>query len=150
MSSHVIEREQFVDRPLEEVFAFYSEARNLERLTPDWLSFQVLTPAPIEMKAGTRIEYRLRLHGLPLKWVSRIEAWEPRRGFVDRQIAGPYREWHHRHEFEASGTGTIVRDRVRYELPFGPFGEVARRLFVARDLKRVFDYRQLRVAEAFR
>ncbi len=150
MSTHLIEREQFVDRPLDEVFEFYAEARNLERLTPDWLSFQVLTPSPIRMEAGARIEYRLRLHGFPLRWISRIEAWEPRTGFVDRQIHGPYREWHHSHEFEASGTGTIVRDRVRYELPLGALGEIARRLFVARDLQRVFDYRQAAVAEVFR
>jgi len=150
MSTHVLERRQFVDRPLEEVFSFFSEARNLERLTPPWLRFEVITPAPIEMRAGTRIEYRLRLRGFPLKWVSRIEAWEPGAGFVDRQIRGPYREWHHRHEFESSGSGTIVRDRVRYEIPLGPLGEVARRLFVARDLERVFDYREAAVAAIFR
>lgn len=149
MSLHVIEREQIVERPLEEVFAFYSEARNLERLTPDWLSFQVLTPAPIEMRAGSRIEYRLRLHGFPVRWVSQIEVWEPGRCFVDRQVRGPYREWHHRHEFEASGSGTTVRDRVRYEMPFGALGELSRRLFVTRDLERVFDYRQAAVAEVF-
>ena len=150
MSAHVIEREQFVDRPLEEVLSFYSEARNLERLTPKWLSFEVLTPAPIEMREGTRIEYRLRLHGIPLRWVSLIESWEPGQGFVDRQIRGPYREWRHRHEFEASGTGTIVRDRVRYEIPFGLLGEIARRLFVAKDLERVFDHRHAAVAAIFR
>jgi hypothetical protein len=150
MSAHVLEREVFVNRPLEEVFPFFSEARNLERLTPSWLSFEVITPAPIEMRAGTRIEYRLRLHRLPLKWVSRIEAWEPGKGFVDRQIRGPYREWRHSHEFERSGTGTIVRDRVRYELPFGALGELARRLFVARDLERVFDYRRAAITEVFR
>jgi len=149
MSAHVIEREQFVGRPLDEVFSFYSEARNLERLTPPWLSFEVLTPAAIEMREGARIEYRLRLHGLPLRWVSVIDRWEPGRGFVDRQIRGPYREWHHRHEFEASGAGTIVRDRVRYEIPFGPLGELARRAFVARDLERVFDYRRAAVESVF-
>ncbi len=149
MSKHLIEREQFVDRPLEEVFSFYAEARNLERLTPGWLRFEVLTPAPVAMGEGTRIEYRLRLHGLPLRWVSLIESWEPGKGFVDRQVRGPYREWHHRHEFEASGTGTIVRDRVRYEVPCGALGEIARRLFVANDLERVFDYRQAAVAEIF-
>ena len=146
MSEHVLEREQFVQRPLDEVFAFFSQARNLEQLTPPWLRFEVLTPAPIEMRAGTRIEYRLRLHGVPLRWVSLIESFEEGCSFVDRQVRGPYRLWHHTHEFEAAGSGTIVRDRVRYAIPLGPLGEATRRLFVTRDLDRVFAYRRFAVA----
>lgn len=142
MSEHVLEREQFLDRPLEQVFAFFSAARNLEALTPAWLRFEVMTPEPVEMRAGTLIEYRLSVHGVPLKWVSLIEAWEHNGSFVDRQLRGPYRLWHHTHEFVALGDGTLVRDRVRYAIPLGPLGEVAHMLFVQRDLDNVFAYRR--------
>ncbi|MGH2866306.1 MAG: SRPBCC family protein [Solirubrobacteraceae bacterium] len=89
MRTHRLEREQFLPQPVEQVFAFFAEARNLERLTPSWLSFQVLAPEPIEMKVGTLIDYRLRLHGLPRRWTSRIEEWVPGHAFVDRQVKGP-------------------------------------------------------------
>lgn len=150
MSTHVLERAQYVDRPLDELFAFFAEARNLERLTPRWLRFEVLTPAPIAMEPGARIEYRLSVHGVPLRWVSLIESWEPGRRFVDRQVQGPYKLWHHTHEFEALGSGTLVRDRVRYAVPFGPVGDLARFLFVRRDLDRVFAFRHAAVSEVFR
>jgi ligand-binding SRPBCC domain-containing protein len=136
-----LRREQYVDRPLDEVFHFFAAASNLERITPPWLSFQVLTPEPIEMRVGTLIDYRLRVHGLPLRWTSRIEDWEPGRSFVDRQLRGPYALWHHRHTFEAAGAGTVVRDEVDYELPFGALGDLAHPLFVGRDLERIFAYR---------
>lgn len=146
---HVLAREQRVDRPLDEVFAFYADALNLERITPPWLGFRVVTPGPIEMGPGTLIEYRLRLHRLPVRWLTRIEVWEPGRRFVDAQQKGPYRVWHHTHEFEADGDGTVVRDVVRYALPLGPLGELARRAFVERDLERIFAYRQGAVAQYF-
>jgi ligand-binding SRPBCC domain-containing protein len=138
---HRLEREQLLPHPIDEVFAFFAEARNLERLTPSWLRFHVLTPEPIRMGVGTLIEYRLRVHGIPVKWVSRIEEWEPGRAFIDRQLRGPYGLWHHRHTFEAAGDGTLVRDAVDYGLPFGPLGELAHRLFVRRDLERIFAHR---------
>lgn len=147
MSEHVLEREQFLDRPLEQVFAFFSAARNLEALTPAWLQFEVMTPEPIEMRAGTLIEYRLSVHGMPLKWVSQIEAWEHNRSFVDRQLRGPYRLWHHTHEFLALDDGTLVRDRVRYAIPLGPLGDVAHTLFVQRDLDNVFAHRRSAVTD---
>lgn len=146
---HVLERSQRVERPLGEVFAFYADARNLEQITPPWLRFRVVTPGPIVMAPGTLIEYRLRLHGLPVRWLTRIEEWEPGRRFVDAQVKGPYRLWHHTHEFEPDGDGTLVRDVVRYALPLGPLGELARRAFVARDLERIFAYRQRTVAQYF-
>lgn len=146
MSEGLFEHEQVLDAPLPEVFEFFSVARNLERLTPLWLRFEVLTPEPIEMRAGTIIEYRLRLHRIPLRWVSRIECWEPGSAFEDRQVRGPYRLWHHRHEFEAHGGRTLVRDRVRYSLPLGPLGSIAATLFVEHDLERIFAFRH-RAAE---
>jgi ligand-binding SRPBCC domain-containing protein len=137
-----LEREQVVARPLDEVFRFFSMAANLERLTPPWLRFSVVTPEPIEMRSGTLIDYRLRVRGVPIRWRSRIEEWHENAKFVDRQLRGPYRLWHHTHEFESDGDRTLVRDRVDYALPFGPLGEVAHRVVVARDLRRIFDYRR--------
>jgi ligand-binding SRPBCC domain-containing protein len=142
MSPRRIERAQLVARPVADVFAFFARAHNLERITPPWLRFEVLSPEPVAMRAGTLIDYRLRLHGLPLRWTSRIDEWQPNRGFVDRQVRGPYRLWHHRHEFEPHADGTIVRDRVTYELPLGRLGELARAAFVERDLERIFDFRR--------
>jgi ligand-binding SRPBCC domain-containing protein len=147
MRIHRLEREQFVRRPLDEVFAFFSAARNLESLTPPFLRFQVLTPEPIEMRAGTVIDYRLKVHGVPLRWVSRIERWEDRRSFVDRQLHGPYRLWHHRHDFESHDGGTLVSDRVDYAIPMWPAGELAHALVVRRDLAQIFDFRQKAVRE---
>jgi ligand-binding SRPBCC domain-containing protein len=138
---HRLEREQYVDRPLDVVFDFFAEAHNLERITPPWLSFQVLTSDPIEMRMGALIDYRLRVHGLPLRWTSRIEDWQPGRSFVDRQVRGPYGLWYHRHSFTPSGAGTMVRDEVDYALPLGVLGELANPLFVRRDLERIFAFR---------
>jgi len=147
MRVHLLEREQLVPRTADEVFAFFAQAHNLERITPSWLRFEVLTPGPIEMGSGTLIGYRLRVHAVPLRWISRIEEWDSGRLFVDRQVRGPYRVWHHRHEFVARAEGTVVRDRVRYALPLGRFGELAHAAFVRRDLERIFDFRRAAVAE---
>jgi len=141
MRIHRLEREQSLPHPVEDVFAFFADARNLERLTPPLLRFEVLTPGPIEMRPGALIEYRLRLHGVGVDWLTRIEEWEPGVRFVDMQLAGPYRLWHHTHTFERCGSGTLMRDTVRYALPAWPLGELARSL-VARDLDRIFAFRR--------
>jgi len=150
MSVHVLERRQRLPVPAERAFAFFGDAHNLEAITPPWLRFRVLTPGAIEMRPGALIEYRLRLHGVPVSWLTRIEEWDAdpaRPRFVDAQLTGPYRLWHHTHEFEPDGAGgTIMRDTVRYALPYGPFGEIARRLFVARNLEAIFDHRTQAVA----
>lgn len=144
---HVLRREQRLPRPPEDVFPFFADAGNLEAITPAWLRFRIVTPRPIAMAAGALIEYRLRLHGVPVRWLTRIEAWEPAGRFVDAQVRGPYRLWHHTHEFEPDGEGgTIMRDTVRYALPYGLLGAIAHRAFVARDLAAIFDHRALRVA----
>ncbi len=147
MSVRRLEREQLLNRPLPEVFEFFARAGNLERITPPWLRFGVVTPEPISMAPGTMIEYRLRLRGVPLRWLTRIDEWERDRRFVDRQVRGPYRLWRHQHEFESVRGGTRVRDRVDYELPLGPLGEAARIAFVDGDLRRIFDYRVQAVAQ---
>ena len=134
--------ESNVSRARPTVFPFFADAGNLEAITPPWLAFNVVTPRPIEMRAGALIEYRLTLHWLPVRWLTRIEEWVPGERFVDQQLHGPYALWHHTHEFEADGPDhTLMRDTVRYALPFGPLGEVAHRLFVARDLEQIFNFR---------
>jgi len=142
----LLEREQVVKRPRGEVFEFFARAQNLERITPPWLSFRVVTPGLIEIGAGTLIDYRLRLHGLPLRWTSRIELWEHERRFVDQQVHGPYRFWRHLHEFVPIGRCTFVRDRVEYALPLGWVGDALGLPIVRRDLVRIFDYRRAAVA----
>jgi ligand-binding SRPBCC domain-containing protein len=136
-----VKQEQFIARPRDEVFAFFSEPRNLERLTPPWLNFEIVE-IPEQLSEGALIKYRLRLHGVTINWTTRIQEWQPAQRFVDTQIAGPYSMWHHTHEFEEVEGGTLVRDLVRYRVPFGPFGEVIRRAMVAPDTKKIFEYRR--------
>ena len=145
---HVLARQQRVELPAEQAFEFYGDARNLEAITPPWLDFRVLNDGPIEMRAGALIDYRLKLHGLPVRWRTQIEAWEPPLRFVDVQLRGPYSLWEHTHTFEPDGAGAVtIGDRVRYALPFGPLGELAHSTVVRRDLARIFDYRARAVAE---
>jgi ligand-binding SRPBCC domain-containing protein len=139
---HVLEREMRIARPRSEVFAFFADAKNLEALTPDSLHFEILTPHPIAMRAGTLIDYRLRLLGIPFRWRTLIESFEPERQFVDTQLKGPYAYWHHTHTFEdLPDGGTLMHDHVKYALPLGPLGEIARVLFVDRQLAQIFDFR---------
>jgi ligand-binding SRPBCC domain-containing protein len=143
---HVLEREQRIAAPKEKVFEFFADAFELEAITPPWLGFEVLTPGPVDMHAGTLIAYRMALHGVPVSWLTRIEHWEPQTAFVDRQLRGPYRLWHHVHTFEPCGRGTLMRDRVSYALPLGLLGELAHAALVRRDLARIFDFRRESVA----
>lgn len=130
----------------DKVFPFFAEARNLETITPPWLKFEVLTPAPIPMRAGTLIDYRIRVHGIPLRWRTEITVWEPPHHFVDVQLRGPYRLWHHTHTFEERDGGTLCTDLVRYR-PRG--GALVNWLFVRRDVERIFRYRQERLKTLF-
>lgn len=138
----VLRAETRLGRPLDEVFPFFADAANLEALTPPFLGFHIVTPQPIAMHVGARIEYRLRVHGVPLRWRSLISAWDPPRRFVDEQTAGPYRRWVHEHTFEADATATICRDVVRYQLWAPPgVGGLVNRMLVAPDLIRIFTFR---------
>lgn len=146
-----LEREMVVERPLEEVFAFFADPLNLERITPPWLRFRVLGEPDAPLRAGSTIDYRLRVHGVPLSWTSLISHWEPPYAFVDEQVRGPYRLWVHRHTFEPldgdPAGATRVRDAVDYAVPGG---RLVDRLLVRRDLERIFAYRRERLAELLR
>lgn len=147
MRIHTLERRQQLPGAPQTVFPFFADAANLEAITPPFLRFEVITPRPIPMRVGTLIQYRLRLHAIPVSWLTSIQEWQPSSRFVDVQVRGPYALWHHTHTFEEDGhSGCIMTDRVRYALPLGAGGELARRLFVARDLARIFDFRAAQVA----
>ena len=149
MKIHRLEREQWIPASLDDVFAFFSDAGNLEAITPPWLHFRILTPRPIAMCAETRIAYRLRLAGVPISWRTRIARWEPPHGFVDVQERGPYALWEHTHRFEPCGDGVRMTDVVRYALPLGPLGGVAHALAVRAALAAIFDHRFAVIRERF-
>jgi len=137
---HALETAIRLSRPLEEVFAFFTDVGNLERITPPELAFRIVTPLPVTIAEGALIDYRLRLYGVPLRWWTRISVWEPPLRFVDEQLQGPYQTWVHLHRFEALGDGTRMTDRVEYRLPGHPLASVALPL-VRRQLDRIFRFR---------
>lgn len=145
-----LERTLFIPRPRAGVFAFFSDAANLERITPPFLRFRILAPVPVPLAPGTQIDYQLRLYGIRFRWRTLIEAVDPPSCFIDLQLRGPYKLWRHSHEFADVPGGTLMRDRVDYDLPFGPLGSLAHTLFVRRSVRRIFDYRNAALAEIFR
>ncbi|MBM4069438.1 MAG: SRPBCC family protein [Planctomycetes bacterium] len=149
MKIHLLQREQWLPAPIEQVFAFFGAAANLEKITPPWLRFRILPPPVDDMQAGTLIHYRLSLHWVPIRWVTEINEWRPPFRFVDVQKRGPYALWEHTHEFEQERGGTRMRDCVRYALPLGWLGTVVHGLFVRRDLNAIFDYRARQVQAIF-
>lgn len=146
MKEYTLQTELWLPRPRDEVFAFFSEARNLESLTPPWLKFEVLTPGPIEMRPGALIDYRIRIHGIPFRWRTEITEWHPPHRFADLQLRGPYTLWHHTHTFDQRHGGTLCGDSVRYR-PLG--GALVNWLFVRRDVEKIFRYRQQRMKQLF-
>lgn len=167
---HVLERRQWVPATLEATFSFYSNPRNLGRITPAWMSFSLAgVDAPrngsgvatngssaasqedkgIRMAAGLRLHYRIRPLLVPQRWTSEITVWQPPHIFVDEQVRGPYRSWRHEHRFIAERSGTVIEDRVEYVLPFGPLGRLAHLLLVERQLKSIFDYRGRAITKLF-
>lgn len=137
---------QWFDLPLEQVFSFFSDAMELEQITPEFLQFKVLTPGPIEIQQGTLLDYRLKLHGIPIKWRTEICVWEPPFRFVDQQLRGPYRRWYHEHQFEEIDGKTRVSDDVHY-IPRG--GSLIHRFLIKSDLEKIFGFRQDRLREIF-
>lgn len=146
MRVHRFSTEQWLARPLTEVFGFFADAVNLQQLTPPWLDFRILTPLPIPMHRGTHVDYRLRVHGVPIRWRSEIEIWEPPHRFVDVQVRGPYRLWRHEHVFRERAGRTRVRDDIRYAV-WG--GSLVDRLLVRRDVERIFAYRKAELERRF-
>lgn len=135
--------------PKNEVFAFFKNAENLEKLTPKWLRFKILTPLPIDIKKGTIIDYKIKLAGFPFKWRTLITLWEPGIRFCDEQLKGPYKIWKHTHTFEGQGVSTKIYDRVEY-LPMGwIFAPVINILFVSKQVERIFAFREKMIREIF-
>lgn len=149
MKIYHLHTEQVVAKPLTEVFAFFERPENLARITPESLGFVIVTPTPIEMKAGALIEYTIKVMGLRTRWTTLISEYDPPHKFVDEQLRGPYRLWHHTHSFEAVRGGTKIVDDVRYALPFGVFGRIAHALLVRRDLENIFKHRERIISGLF-
>jgi ligand-binding SRPBCC domain-containing protein len=143
--SRRFECELWLPVPREELFPFFADAANLEAITPPFLRFEVLTQG-VEIRAGAVIDYRLRVHGIPLRWRSEITVWDPPFRFVDEQRRGPYRRWHHEHRFEERNGGTLCLDTVDYAV-FG--GSIVEKLFVRRDVERIFAFRAAKLRELF-
>jgi ligand-binding SRPBCC domain-containing protein len=149
MKRHRLQRRQEVARPIDEVFDFFRDPFNLEAITPPWLRFRILSASDRPIRLGTRIQYRLRIHGVPFAWESRITEYRPGVLFADEQVTGPYKWWYHRHQFTPTAEGVVIEDRVDYEMPFGPLGELVHRLAVRGQLTRIFEHRAWSIAERF-
>ncbi len=145
----ILETEQWIPRPVSEVFEFFSRETNLETITPPFLGFKVVRMSTPTIQEGTLIDYRLKIHGVPIGWRTRIEDWQPGVKFVDTQLKGPYALWHHTHTFEAKDGGTLMRDRVRFRLPLGPLGNLVAGWLVRRDVAQIFAYRTSVIEKLF-
>ena len=145
----IFERTTIINAPLERVFDFFSRPENLVLLTPPALGFVIVERPDGPLQSGSRIVYRIRVAGIPLKWVTNIVAFDPGRSFVDDQASGPYRKWVHTHTFTARGSSVEMGDRVEYELPFGIAGRLAGGWFVRRQLRGIFAYRETKIREIF-
>lgn len=141
MKDHVLRTTLHLAVPKDRVFAFFADATNLARITPPDVSFRIRTPLPITFQVGTLIDYSIGLHGVPMRWRTRIASWRPGEEFVDEQLRGPYARWVHRHSFRDDGAGgTVIDDEVQYRLPLGRLGNLAHPL-VRRQLRHIFAYR---------
>ena len=147
--THALTRTTIVPGDLEGVFAFFKNPRNLEAITPPWLGFRITATSDDVVRSGTRIRYRLRLHGLPMAWESRISEFVEGSHFADEQVTGPYARWHHRHAFRQLADGVEMTDTIEYRLPFGPLGRLVHWLVVRHQLRAIFDYRTAAIMEQF-
>ena len=140
MRTYILEREQWLPKSVDDVYSFFSRPENLQVITPPWLDFRMVE-APEVLAVGSLIHYRLRWHGVPIRWTTEISEWNPPRGFVDRAASGPYALWNHEHWFVAKDGGTTMRDRVTYALPLGWAGRVTHWMLVKSDTQGLFDFR---------
>ena len=146
MKTYRFESQLWLPQARDQIFKFFADPRNLQRLTPEWLRFEILTPPAIEIRQGTLLDYRLRLRGIPLRWQSEIQVWQPPHRFIDRQTRGPYSLWVHEHTFTEKDNGTLVGDKVEYAVPGG---RLVQKFVVAPDLERIFQYRHRVLEEIF-
>ncbi len=149
MKTRILEKSTNIEQPRDLTFSFFSDTANLDKITPSWLNFKILTPLPIKMQKGAIIDYQLKLYGLPVKWRTEITEWEPPHRFVDVQVSGPYHLWVHEHIFEELDGSTRMIDRVQYAAPGGPLEPIVHTLFVRRDVERIFNYREAALAKIF-
>lgn len=137
---------QWINKDLKNVFRFFSDEKNLEKITPNYLNFKVVSKSSNSISIGTIIKYKLKLHGLPLTWKSKISDYNENNYFIDEQLSGPYKKWIHRHEFKELYNGTLIKDHVTYKVPFGFFGKILEKFFISKDLKNIFNYRKLAIS----
>ena len=149
VKTYTLNFQQQVSRPLLDVFDFFSRAENLEELTPPWLNFRIISVKPQPVQQGTLINYKLRVHGIPLRWTSEIVEWEPPHRFVDLQLRGPYKLWRHEHRFEPRAGGTLISDTVTLALPLGFLGQLAYKIKVHSDVQEIFAFREKKIRALF-
>jgi ligand-binding SRPBCC domain-containing protein len=149
MKIYKLEREQVINKPIEQVFAFFEKPENLATITPPSMQFNILTPFPLDMKTGSIIDYAIKIFGFRIHWRTIIAGYDPPSGFVDEQLKGPYAFWRHKHQFEKIENGSLIRDKVNYALPFGYLGRLVHMIFVKRQLQHIFNYRSTAIKEIF-
>ena len=144
-----INKTQFIEKPIDVVFSFFSKPENLEKITPQYLHFEILNDSPIHMKEGLVINYKMKIRKIPVKWSSVIKSYNPPFSFIDEQIKGPYAFWYHEHKFIKEKGGTRVDDCIKYKIPFGFFGRLVNKLWVANDLEEIFNFRKNTINDIF-
>ncbi len=149
MKLYTLESNQFINKPIEEVFQFFSKPENLSVITPAKLGFKILSPNPVKMEVGRLIDYNIYLMGIPIHWRTLITDYEPPNMFVDQQIKGPYAMWHHTHTFHKVKGGVEIKDRVVYSIPFGFLGRLLNYLWIKRDLNNIFLHRKKVIDKLF-
>lgn len=149
MNRYVLKRQQLIPAKIEDVFSFFEQPHNLERITPNDVHFKIITPRPIKMHVGTVLDYTIRLWGFPVRWTTLIASYDPPHQFSDVAIRSPYSFWHHTHTFVADGQSTVMNDEVHYALPFGLIGKTVHGLLVRRQLDSIFNYRAKLISGIF-
>ena len=149
MKLYTLDSIQFINKPIEDVFEFFSNPDNLSVITPPKLGFKILTPTPIKMSIGRLIDYKIYLMGIPIHWRTLITNFDPPHTFIDQQIKGPYTIWHHTHTFQKVDGGVEIKDRVVYSIPFSILGRILNFLWIRKDLENIFNYRKKVIDELF-
>ena len=149
MKIYELNKTQFINQPIDVVFNFFTKPKNLALITPSKLAFKILTPTPITINKGTLIDYTIRLMRFPVHWRTLITKYNPPYEFVDEQIKGPYLFWHHTHTFKAVNGGSEIKDKVRYSIPMGYLGQFIHKIWIKKDLEKIFEYRKAVIDKLF-